>query len=111
MNYFYIDCDGQAYIFSGDLAKKLYNVSLHEKFFVFEDVYVGILASKINSIFDLSFIKYYATFSHEKIANIFLINLDLYFIIYTNYESDSIILWNAIYSKIKKKLNTLNKSD
>jgi len=41
-------CDGPAYMFQGNLAKMLYETSLHTKYFKFEDVYFGELASSLN---------------------------------------------------------------
>jgi hypothetical protein len=94
-----LDCDGQAYLFSNDLAKKLYDQSKHENYFTFEDVYIGILASKLNSIYDSNFHNYYTTFSNSNSATNYF---DNYFIIYVNGFEDFILLWNIIQTKILK---------
>lgn len=44
-------CDGSAYIVTRDLAANLYLRSLQTKNFVFEDVYIGMLAKQLNSSF------------------------------------------------------------
>lgn len=54
-------CDGPAYIFTGDLAAPLYQASLDTKFFKFEDVYFGMLATKLN----LRFINLQLKYSKE----------------------------------------------
>ena len=41
-------CDGPAYIFQGNLASSLYEASLHIKYFKFEDIYFGLLATNLN---------------------------------------------------------------
>lgn len=42
-------CDGPAYIYSTDLAIKLFEMSKHVKLFKFEDVYFGMLIANYNS--------------------------------------------------------------
>lgn len=42
---------GPAYMFTTDLAQKLYTASLQTQFFRFEDVYIGILANRIGARF------------------------------------------------------------
>lgn len=44
-------CNGGAYFFSPDLAEKFYKTSLNTKQFIFEDVYVGMLANKLKTKF------------------------------------------------------------
>jgi len=58
-------CDGPAYMFQGNLAIKLYEASLHTKYFKFEDVYFGLLAAKLN----LNFIDLRARYANEKQIN------------------------------------------
>jgi hypothetical protein len=79
------DCDGPAYLFSGDLISKLYNASLYTKNFVFEDVYIGMLAHQLNSTFDSDFSWSYAYLSHDNLINTTHRDLDDYFIVYTDY--------------------------
>ena len=46
---FYPDyLDGEAYLFTSDLAQKFYSASLNVKNFVFEYVYIGLLTAKLN---------------------------------------------------------------
>lgn len=40
-------CSGTGYVFSGDLARKIYQVSLHVRHLHLEDVYVGICLAKL----------------------------------------------------------------
>jgi hypothetical protein len=54
-------CDGPAYIFQGNLAPSLYEASLHIKYFKFEDIYFGLLATNLN----LNFIDLNARYRFE----------------------------------------------
>ena len=47
---FYPDyLDGEAYLFTSDLAQKFYSASLNIKNFVFEDIYIGLLTAELNA--------------------------------------------------------------
>jgi hypothetical protein len=50
-NIFVPYCDGRAYLLSGDLAIKMFNMSFYTHFFRFEDVYVGMLARSLATSF------------------------------------------------------------
>ena len=62
----------------------------------------GILATRLKSTFESSFVKYYIKIRHENIDTALYFNFDRYFIIYTDYANDYIILWNTIKSRLKK---------
>ncbi|RNA34855.1 beta-1-3-galactosyltransferase 5-like [Brachionus plicatilis] len=51
-NYFYPYCQGLSYLATNGLAAQLFNVSKYKKPFIFEDVYVGMLAHMIGAKFE-----------------------------------------------------------
>ena len=93
---FIIDCDGQAYIFSGDLSIKLYNQSLKTNFFVFEDVFVGMLAKNLFCNFESSFESFYAFIENNNAVNESQSLLYHSYIIYVNSFIDSFFLFNQL---------------
>jgi hypothetical protein len=63
-------------------------------------VYIsGILALKLNSVYESNFYSYYATFSNKDTVTDYF---DKYFVMYVNGFEDFIFLWNIIQAKILK---------
>ena len=64
-------CLGGAYLFTTDLAEKFYTESFNKAYFIFEDVYMGLLAKKFNVKFvDLSQFYGYKFWGYTNIPNV-----------------------------------------
>lgn len=91
-------CAGTAYIFTGDLPKKLCQTTNYVKFIQLEDVYVGLLAAKLNSkLINISksyLYNWYSTAQTGKDLN-YKFKLDNMFFISTHEE---IPIWDYLNS-------------
>ena len=104
-DYFYPDeyptyCDGPAYIFTTDIAKRFYEKSHDVKLFIWEDVYMGLLAAKLNSTFISLIDNYYRVHffvTHEKPNISYATGM----FIYSNNVNEYGFVWNRVYSNIR----------
>jgi len=95
-------CDGPAYLFTTDLAEMFYMRSLKTKMFVFEDVYIGMLAEDLNVKF-IDIKAYYDFYLITNTTSIFSERAakrihDLFFILVID-RYDLIFLWGSITKK------------
>ena len=95
-------------MFTSDLLTKLYETSLRTKLFVFEDVYIGQLASILNSKFDSTFPWLYFYYSHENVLNATHRDFDDAFFIYTDYYIDIVIIWDLMQRRFYETLFNLD---
>lgn len=97
-DYFQPYCDGPAYLLTTDLAEKFYNESANVKLFQFEDVYVGMLAAKLNS----KFINIEEQYALNTIASSFNASLayDKLSFIYLKKRKDFINIWLSLFKII-----------
>lgn len=84
-------------MFTGDLTRKLFNESLYMKSFVFEDVYIGMLAKKLNSTIESTF--NYVYYTHLNATNATHKDFDEIDAIYIAYYIDIVILWEMIQKR------------
>lgn len=84
-------------MFTGDLTRKLFNESLYMKSFVFEDVYIGMLAKKLNSTIESTF--NYVYYTHLNSTNATHKDFDEIDAIYIEYYIDIVILWEMIQKR------------
>jgi hypothetical protein len=87
-------CDGPAYMFTTDLVKPYYDASHYIKQFVFEDVYMGLLALKHKSTF-LNIKEFYVKKGNWTNAT----NIDSkYFLLARDFEEYN-QFWNFVYNR------------
>jgi len=92
-------CSGPAYMFTPQLATKLYATSLQTKQFVFEDVYVGMLAKKLKASFVRlnSFYVFHKYFGYREVNKR---SLDSFFFIYTDYHFNLLNIFNILLKRL-----------
>ena len=95
-------CDGPAYLFSIDLAAKLFNASLYHKLLYLEDVSMGILAEKLNATFvnltDLFFYNPYGVIDYAKKYPEWINEFLFYYTMNTYYPDHFYDVWNTLHN-------------
>lgn len=84
-------CDGPAYIFTNDLSRNLVYAAVHTELFRFEDVYIGMLASKLKCKFMDAKAKYASENDIDYLLKIKEVNTKLFF--YPINETNFRVLW------------------
>ena len=90
-------CLGGAYLFTTDLAEKFYLESFNKPYFIFEDVYLGLLAQKFNVKFiDLSqFYGGYKFWGYKNIPNVSPKEFGRLFFIFLKERANIGSVWEA----------------
>jgi beta-1,3-galactosyltransferase 1 len=93
-------CDGPAYMFTSDIASTFYLLSQNIKQFVFEDVYMGMLASKMNSVFTDIKMNYTRAYRFGKQKT--NVTFETRFFVYTTNEDQYSYIWNHFLKIIRQ---------
>ena len=98
-DYFPAYCDGPAYVFSTDMTSSFYELSKNVSAFIYEDVYMGMLATKLNSTFvDLND-KYARGYRLAKPEGIGKYEKKMF--VYANSLNEFSFLWNHFLLRIR----------
>ena len=92
-------CDGPAYMMTTDLAGKFYHKSFGVRSFVFEDVYVGMLAHELNASF-INMTQFYI--NRKKYPAPINKTIDAFHFIYVNNLEQFYQMWNYVYDHFIK---------
>ena len=92
-------CDGPAYLLTTDVAQRFYNISSRVSSFIWEDVYMGLLAAKANASFlDLTESYTRAFRFYMGLANV---TYESSFFIYSNNINEFSFVWNHVFDRIR----------
>jgi hypothetical protein len=96
-------CDGPAYLMTNDLARPLYESSLETPPFVWEDVYIGMLAKKLNSTF-VNIQNAYITRKNKPFYSLLRADVKRTFFIYLKKADDFFPTWGQLLRKFYKRI-------